>query len=116
MGSADGNEDQEADLPSAGGVITANGVAAPKRLSQAAATPLAAVGDDAEHATQQMAASLAAMLSNALTFGAPGTASWPTQPVLQEPAQQGDSGSCSALRDGGTPTAALPAAALTAEG
>ena len=33
------------------------------------------------NATQQMAASLAAMLSNALTVGAPGVAVWPTQPV-----------------------------------
>ena len=116
MGSVNGHEEREADLLLAGGAITAAGIAAPEGPSPVAVAPLAAIGDGAEQATQQMAASLAAMLSNALTFGAPGTASWPTQPVLGEPAQQGASGSCSALNDGGSPTAALPPAPLSAEG
>ena len=115
MGSANGHEEQRADSALAGTEITAGGVSASKGLSPAAATPLEADGDDAQQATQQMAASLAAMLSNALTFGAPGTASWPTQPVLGERAQQGASGSCSALGDGGTPTSAPSAVPVTDE-
>ncbi len=113
MGSANGHDERDAELAPAGGEIAAGGTAAPEGPSPAAAAPLAAVGDEAERAARQMAASLAAMLSNALTFGAPGTASWPTQPVLQEPAQQGASSSPS---DGGTPTAALSAARLTDTG
>lgn len=59
-----------------------------------------------------MAASLAAMLSNALTFGAPGTASWPTQPMLEEPAQLAAVRSCSALCGAATPLAAVSAVAF----
>ena len=113
-GSASGHDDAALQAVPAPGAVA--GTFAAEATSQVGTDPGATastkslgMGRKAEEATQSMPALLAAMLSNALTVGSPGLASWPTQPVPEGVGHSGGAGI--ACLSAGSATAGAPMAA-----